>query len=53
MTGYVLKYAQAMAEATYQMEINLVEEKRALCNMTYEFDGIGKAIRIPYRQIII
>ncbi|WP_271812474.1 galactose ABC transporter substrate-binding protein [Clostridium beijerinckii] len=52
MTGSVLQDAQAMAEATYKMGMNLVAGNAPLDNMTYEFDSTGVAIRIPYRQII-
>lgn len=52
MTGSVLQGAQAMAEVTYKMGMNLVEGRKPLNRIPYEFDSTGVAVRIPYREII-
>lgn len=52
MTGTVLQDAKAMAEVTYSMGMNLVEGKKPLDNIPYEFDSTGVAVRIPYKEII-
>lgn len=50
MTGSVLQDAKAMAEVTYNMGINLVEERNPLEGIPYKFDDTGVAVRIPYRE---
>lgn len=52
MTGSVLQDAQAMAEVTYKMGMNLVEGRKPLDRIPYEFDSTGVAVRIPYKEII-
>lgn len=52
MTGSVLQDAQAMAEVTYKMGMNLVGGRNPLDGIAYEFDSTGVAVRIPYKEII-
>lgn len=47
-----LQDAQAMAEVTYKMGMNLIEGRNPLDGIAYEFDSTGVAVRIPYREII-
>lgn len=49
MTGSILQDAQAMAEVTYNIGLNLVEGRNPLDGIPYEFDSTGVAVRIPYR----
>lgn len=53
MTGSVLQDAQAMAEVTYNMGLNLVEGRNPLDGIPYEFDSTGVAVRIPYRLFTV
>ena len=53
MTGSVLQDAQAMAEVSYNMGLNLVEGRNPLDGIPYEFDSTGVAVRIPYRPFTV
>jgi methyl-galactoside transport system substrate-binding protein len=50
MTGSVLQDAPAMAEACYEIGINLVNGKKPLDGTKYVFDETGVAVRIPYKE---
>ncbi|WP_297428455.1 galactose ABC transporter substrate-binding protein [Clostridium sp.] len=52
MTGSVLQDAQAMAQATYDIGMNLVYGKPPLEGTPYKFDETGVAVRIPYKEYI-
>lgn len=52
MTGSVLQDAQAMAEVTYNMGINLVYGRNPLNGIPYEFDSTGVSVRLPYRELV-
>lgn len=52
MTGSVVQNAQAMAEVTYIIGMNLVEGRNPIEGIPYEFDRTGVAVRIPYKDII-
>jgi methyl-galactoside transport system substrate-binding protein len=53
MTGSVLQNASAMANAIYNVGINLIYNKNPLDGTEYKFDDTGVAIRIPYEQYIM
>lgn len=50
MTGSVLQDASAMAEACYDIGINLFNGRSPLDGTQYTLDETGVAIRIPYRE---
>ena len=52
MTGTVIQYPSAMAQALYTVGMNLVEDKDPLEGTDYKFDETGVTIRIPYHQYI-
>lgn len=52
MTGSVVQDAQAMAEVTYTMGMNVVEGRNPIEGIPYGFDSTGVAVRIPYKDMI-
>lgn len=50
MTGSVVQDAKAMAEASYTIGMNLVNNKKPLEGTTYEADDTGVAIRLSYKE---
>jgi len=52
MTGSVLQDAYSMAEATYEIGMNLVYGRAPLEGTQYKFDNTGVAVRIPYKEYI-
>jgi methyl-galactoside transport system substrate-binding protein len=52
MTGSVLQDAYSMAEATYEIGMNLVYGRAPLEGTQYKFDDTGVAVRIPYKEYI-
>lgn len=53
MTGTVLQDANEMAQATYDIGLNLVFGKPPLDSTKYTFDETGVAVRIPYKEYIV
>lgn len=52
MTGSVLQDAYSMAEATYEIGMNLVYGRAPLEGTQYKFDDTGVVVRIPYKEYI-
>ncbi|EKQ51025.1 MULTISPECIES: galactose ABC transporter substrate-binding protein [unclassified Clostridium] len=52
MTGSVLQDADSMAEATYEIGMNLVHGRPPLEGTPYKFDDTGVSVRIPYKEYI-
>ncbi|WP_297428457.1 galactose ABC transporter substrate-binding protein [Clostridium sp.] len=52
MTGSVLQDAYSMAEATYEIGMNLVHGRPPLEGTPYKFDDTGVSVRIPYKEYI-
>lgn len=52
MAGSVLQDANVMAEATYDIGMNLVYGRPPLDGTQYKFDETGVAVRIPYKEYI-
>lgn len=50
MTGSVLQDAKAMAEASYNIGINVINNRNPLEKTPYKFDETGVAVRIPYKE---
>jgi len=53
MTGTVLQDANEMAQATYDIGLNLVFGRPPLEGTKYTFDETGVAVRIPYKEYIV
>ncbi len=52
MTGSVLQDAPTMAEAMYEIGMNLVYDKAPLDGTQYKFDDTGVAVRIHYKEYV-
>ncbi|MFT8351448.1 galactose ABC transporter substrate-binding protein [Clostridium saccharoperbutylacetonicum] len=52
MTGSVVQDANAVAEASYVIGINLFNDKNPLEGTSYKFDDTGVAIRLPYKEYV-
>lgn len=52
MAGSVLQDAPTMAEAMYDIGMNLVYGKAPLDGTQYKFDDTGVAVRIPYKEYV-
>lgn len=52
MTGTVIQYPSAMAQALYTVGMNLVDNKDPLKGTEYKFDETGVTIKLPYYEYI-
>lgn len=50
MTGTVIQDPKVMAKVIYDMGMNLVNERKPLDGIQYDFDQTGVAVRLPYGE---